>query len=95
MKNKNDNTLLLILGGLAVTAVGYFVLKPGLTKTEAIAVLVAAVPARNADAIASYADDYVIAWGKAVKAGQTTFSYLSKAYNSSTGKAIPNVTGAM
>ena len=83
----NKNTQM-VLGGLAVLAVGYFVFKKffGVTKEAKATLIVEKGYASNVQSILNFDDEYVDAWYKSAKEGNEKFVLKGVTYNTEGGK---------
>ena len=58
------------------------------TKSVAASYIVTTGNHSNVDAVMGFDDDYVTAWAKAIKAGQSYFEYNGKSYQVKGGKSV-------
>jgi hypothetical protein len=86
MNNKNLVTGVFVLGGIA--AIYFTLIKPMIwTKSKAAKIILKNGYYRSGmDNLLSFDDGYVIAWGKAAKKLEETFTYKGTVYETQGGK---------
>jgi hypothetical protein len=79
--------VIFILIILSLLGVGSYFLFFHLTKDKAIKIIVAAASGRTSATYATFGDEYLIAWAKAIKAKSPSFVDGGKTYDTLTGKS--------
>lgn len=87
----NDNTkgAIAVIGLLSVGAAAYFFFKD--KKKKYARVIIDSGNASNMAILITFGEDYLKAWAKAIKKGESTFSVGSNNYNVKGGKIISGV----
>ena len=95
MKTKNILAVLLI--GSALGVGGFFIYKKSVIKKNPFEYMTDDQLAKyifdsgnhgSKDTLIEFERDYLVKWAKAIKAGETTFTYGPKEYNTKGGKAV-------